>query len=116
MKLLSDKHLKKAQRKMQQQYPHFLDVQHIILGTDNGKGSIGIELHDKFTWITWCYGDKSFATQRELAYILHWLFEFYVRKYKRPLLYTFDSTNVLSKNSIHIKEKVWQYVPKRYMV
>jgi len=116
VKILKDKHLKIAEKKMKQKYKNFLSVPNIILGTDNDKGSFGVEIYKDFLWITWCYGDGKFETNYQLYEIIRFLFEKYSVEMNLPILYTFKEKNVFKNNSKHVTDGVWQFIPKGCMI
>lgn len=114
MILLGDEYIHVAEGHMQDEYPNFKETEHIIIGTSDHKGSIGVELYDRFVWITWCYAN-SFTSKREINYALEWLYRFYTVQRSRTVLYT-GKQNVMRNNSVQVGPRVWQFIPKRYML
>jgi hypothetical protein len=110
--LLSDLYIPKAEKECNEDFSHFRTVPHIIVGTDNGKGFVGVELHEQFCWIAFTYGDGSIATHKELAVIINWLFSFYTEDRGIPVLYT-AKDNKLKRNSYQVSDGIWQVLPKR---
>ena len=113
MIILDDSVIPEAEDKTGKDYTEFRSIPHVIIGTENGNGVVGIELHDEYVWVTFLYGDMKKSTHVELAEIGKWLYRFYTEGKGKPVLYTGDR-NYYKNNSIELAPKLWQLLPTCY--
>jgi hypothetical protein len=112
MVVLDDSHIAIAEEKLQMDFTEFRELTHIIVGSSNKNGAIGLELHKDMVWITFLYSDNKLDTNKNLVGIMKWAYEFYTEKQHLPIMYT-GITNLFPHNSIEVSDKVWQYIPRR---
>ena len=111
---LDDEHIEIAAQHVKFNVEEFTETDHIIIGTYNGGGAVGVEIHEEYCWITFLYGDGKISTHKQLAGIGLWLFKFYTMERGKPVLYTGD-VNKYMHNSHQLDAKVWQFIPKQYL-
>lgn len=111
---LDDSYIAIAEKKLNAEYKDIRNMPHVIIGSTNKQGAIGIELHEDMVWITFAYSDGTFKTHRELIEIMRWAYEFYTVKRHLPILYT-GLENMFKNVSIEVSYMVWQYIPRRYL-
>lgn len=114
MKVLDDTAIDEALNHTEFDPEWFRNTNHIIIGTENGKGAVGVEIEDNHVWVTFLYGDGGIGTHKNLADIGYWLYTFYTIGKNKPVYYT-GKTNLYRNNSILVHENIWQLVPKRYL-
>ena len=111
--LLDDSHIELAEKAIGHEYKEFRSIPHVIIGTENGSGAVGVELYEQYVWITFMFGDGKISTHKELASIGKWLFKFYTVERGKPVLYT-GNRNDYKNNSIELAPKLWQLLPTCY--
>ena len=115
MVILDDSYAFVAEKELDMCFKEFIEATHIIIGTEDKLGALGFELHEDFIWITFAYTSGTYRNKRELIEIMQWAFEFYTVDRSKPILYTGRKNN-FPLISIEVDSKVWQYVPKKYLI
>lgn len=111
MILLSDEYIELAERKIGEDYSNMYDNPHIIIGTEDKNGVVGIEIFDDMAWVTFLYSDGRVGTGRELFEIMIWAYEFYTINKNLPIYFGADR-DLYKSVSERITDTVYRLVPK----
>jgi len=109
--LLTDEYIEVAERNLGQDYSNMYDNPHVIIGTEDKGGVVGIELLDDMVWVTFLYSDRKFKTNKELFEIMVWAYEFYTIDKDIPIYFGSDR-NLYKSASERITDTVYRWVPK----